>query len=145
MLESYALHDYGAVADVLDLWGDERMVDAGGGLGALAGLLVKRHPQFRVTVLDRPEVIGHTESEWTAERVDFRAADLFAPWDAEGEVVILARVLHDWDDARAHRLLRRARQALPAGGRLFAVEMVLPEDGSAGGLCDLHLLTVTGC
>ena len=58
--------------------------------------------------------------------------------------MVLARVLHDWDDTPALRLLRRARRALPSGGRLFVVEMVLAEDGSAGGLCDLHLLAVTG-
>ena len=27
---------------------------------------------------------------------------------------------------------------------MFVVEMVLSEDGAAGGLCDLHLLAVTG-
>ncbi|MDE0704381.1 MAG: methyltransferase [Rhodospirillaceae bacterium] len=58
--------------------------------------------------------------------------------------MILARVLHDWDDGPALRLLRQAHRTLPSGGRVFAVEMVLSEDGAAGGLCDLHLLAVTG-
>lgn len=39
-------------------------------------------------------------------------------------------------------ILRHAREAIPAGGRLFIVEMVLPEAGFAGSLCDLHLLMV---
>ena len=59
-------------------------------------------------------------------------------------MVILARVLHDWDDALVLHLLRHARRALPPGGRLFVIEMLLPEDGADGGLCDLHLLAVTG-
>ena len=59
--------------------------------------------------------------------------------------MILARVLHDWDDASALRLLRtRTRRALPPEGRVFVIEMALPEDRTAGGLCDLHLLAVTG-
>ncbi|MCY4098073.1 MAG: methyltransferase, partial [Rhodospirillales bacterium] len=78
------------------------------------------------------------------DHVTFQAGDLFEPWGVEGDVVILARVLHDWDDGPALRLLRQARRALPSGGRVFVVEMVLPEDGAGGALCDLHLLTVTG-
>ena len=54
MLASYALHDYGPVPAALDLRGDEHVIDAGGGLGALAGLLVKGHPQLRVTVSTAP-------------------------------------------------------------------------------------------
>ena len=144
MLASYALHDYGPVPDALDLRGDERVIDAGGGLGALAGLLVEAHPQLQVTVIDRPEVVERAACMARSDRVTFRAGDLFEPWDVEGDAAILARVLHDWDDARALRLLQQARRALPSGGRVFVVEMVLLEDAAAGGLCDLHLLAATG-
>ena len=144
MLMSYALHDYGPVPAALDLRGDERVIDAGGGLGALAGLLVEAYPDLRVTVLDRPEVIGQAARRRLGDRVTLQPADIFEPWRIEGDVVTMARVLHDWDDARALRLLHRARRALPASGRLFVVEMVLAENGAAGGLCDLHLLVATG-
>ena len=144
MLASYALHDYAAVPVALGLRGDERVIDAGGGLGALAGLLVEAYPGLQVTVLDRPEVVERAACGLQVDGVTFRAADLFGPWGVAGDAVTLARVLHDWGDAAALRLLRHARRALPSGGRLFVVEMVLPEGGSAGGLCDLHLLAVTG-
>ena len=144
MLTSYALHDYAAVPAALGLRGDERVIDAGGGLGALAGLLVESCPSLRVTVLDRPEVVERAARGRQVDGVTFRAVDLFGLWGVKGDAVTLARVLHDWDDAAALRLLRQARRALPSSGRLFVVEMVLPEGGSAGGLCDLHLLAVTG-
>jgi len=41
-------------------------------------------------------------------------------------------------------VLRHARAALRPGGRLIALEMVLDEQTSDGGLCDLHLLAMTG-
>ena len=144
MLTSYALHDYAAVPAALGLRGNEQVIDAGGGYGTLAGLLVEAYPGLRVTVLDRPEVVQRAARERHGDRVTFRAAGLFGPWGVDGDAVTLARVLHDWDDAPALRLLRHARGALPSGGRLFVVEMMLPEGGSAGGLCDLHLLAVTG-
>ena len=57
MLTSYALHDYSAVPAALGLRGGERVIDAAGGLGTLAGLLVEVYPSLQVTVLDRPEVV----------------------------------------------------------------------------------------
>ena len=144
MLASYALHDYPAVPAALDLRGDEHVIDAGGGYGTLAGLLADEYPELRITVLDRPEVVGLAARREPGSRVRLRSTDLFEPWGIEGDAVVMARVLHDWDDAPALRLLHRARRALPSGGRLFVVEMVMPGNGVAGSLCDLHLLTATG-
>jgi len=144
MLMSYALHDYAALPAALGLRGDERVVDAGGGLGALAETLLNAYPDLRVVVLDRPEVIDLASRRGLGDRVTLRPADLFSPWSVEADVVVMGRVLHDWEDPMALGLLKHARQALPRGGRLFLVEMVLPEDGGAGGLCDLHLLMATG-
>jgi hypothetical protein len=78
------------------------------------------------------------------ERLHARAVDILGPWGVRGDAVLLARVLHDWDDERAERILRHARASLADGGRVFIVEMVLPDDGAAGALCDLHLLVATG-
>lgn len=142
MLQSYARHDYPEVAAALDLHGDERIVDAGGGLGVLAGLIVETFPGVHMTVLDREEVVN--EGTRQVGHVQWRAGDLLSPWGISADAVVLARVLHDWDDGDAVRILRNARGSLPAGGRLFVVEMVMPENGMSGGLCDLHLWMATG-
>nr|VFJ75886.1 MAG: Ubiquinone/menaquinone biosynthesis C-methylase UbiE [Candidatus Kentron sp. FW] len=144
MLMSYALHDYASVPVALRLRGNERVVDAGGGLGALASLLMKQYPHLRVVVLDRPEVVERAMRRQLGEGIAFQSTDLFQPWDVEADVVVMARVLHDWDDPRALRLLRHARRVLGKGGRIFVVEMLIPEEGGSGGLCDLHLLMTTG-
>jgi hypothetical protein len=52
--------------------------------------------------------------------------------------------MHDWNDSDALCILHNARDTLSPGGRLFIVEMVIPTDGVAGSLCDLHLLMATG-
>ncbi len=143
-LMSYALHDYAQAPAAFELRGDEHMIDAGGGLGAFAELLVNEYPRLRVTVLDRPEVIEQAARRMLGDRVKVRPVDLFGSWGVKGDTVVMARVLHDWDNPRALQLLRAARRALSVGGRLFIMEMTMPENGAAGGLCDLHLLAVTG-
>lgn len=145
MLRSYARHDYPQVVSALGLQGNERIVDAAGGLGCLAGLMFKANPALQITVLDRPEVVAQGRmAQDQISGLRWQAGDIFAPWGVEAEAVILARVLHDWDDEAACRILRHARAALPRGGRLFIIEMLIPQGGFSGALCDLHLLMATG-
>lgn len=141
MLRSYARHDYPLVPEVLELRGNECVLDIGGGVGVLASLLLDRHPGLDVVVLDRPEVVKQVPVRSKLRAV---AGDLFEPWSLQADVVVLARVIHDWPDDGAVRILLNARQALPEGGRVFLVEMLVADDGKFGGLCDLHLLLSTG-
>lgn len=142
MLRSYARHDYPSVCRVLGLKGTERIIDAGGGLGVLARFIRELHPQVQVTVLERPEVVAlgkqtHTDVSW-------HAASLFESWGLSADAVLLSRILRDWGDAEALQILKRAREVLGEGGRVFLVEMLMSEHGFSGALCDLHLLAVTG-
>lgn len=141
MLRSYARHDYEAVAAALALRGDEHVVDAGGGSGHLAAMVLDHCPGVEVTLLDHPEVVALAPQRARLTRV---GADLFAPWPCAPDAVLLARVLHDWDDDAATRLLRRARAALRSDGRLFIIEMLRRPGEPNGALCSLHLLAVSG-
>lgn len=145
MLRSYARHDYPDVVRALELRGDERIIDAAGGLGCLAELVLAAHPSAHVTVLDRAEVVEQGRRELgRAGALHWHAGDIFAAWGLGADVVLLSRVLHDWDDEAARRILANARDSLPVGGRVFLIEMLIPDGGVAGALCDLHLLVVTG-
>jgi SAM-dependent methyltransferase len=141
MLRSYARHDYPLIPATLELRGDERVLDVGGGVGVLARLLLDLHPKLDVVVLDRPEVVAQVSLQQGLRAI---AVDLFAPWALEADVAVLARVIHDWEDEKAVRVLRNVRRALPTGGRVYLVEMLVDDDGTFGGLCDLHLLLATG-
>lgn len=141
MLRSYARHDYPTVPSALHLRGDERVLDVGGGVGVLAELLLAEHPNLMVMVLDRPEVVEQIPPQNGLIPV---AEDLFATWSVRADVAVFARLLHDWADEDAVQILQNARLALPYGGRIFVIEMLVADDGSVGGLCDLHLLMATG-
>jgi hypothetical protein len=145
MLRSYARHDYREVVQAIDLLGNERIIDAGGGLGTLAEMVLEVYSSVQLTVFDRPEVV--TQGRRVVDPaipIIWRAGNLFMPWEIQGDAVILSRVLHDWDDEWAEQILTQARSALPTGGRVFIIEMLMVEGSVAGALCDLHLLTVTG-
>ncbi|MEZ4312962.1 MAG: methyltransferase [Polyangiaceae bacterium] len=144
MLCSYARHDYAAVVGALGLGGDEQVVDAGGGVGALAQLVLEAFPSVRVTVVERAEVVEQGRRQTAGVRGSRSWRAISSRPGGPREVVILARVLHDWDDEMARRILTNARAALPEGGRVIVVEMLIPEGGVSGALCDLHLWMATG-
>lgn len=144
MMTSYALHDYAAVPEALCLKGDERVVDVGGGLGVLATMMLEAYPQLQIALLDLPRVLELASQRGINKRIELKPCDFFLSWKIQADVVLLARVLHDWDDEQAIEILHRARQSLKAGGRVFVVDMILAEEGFNGSLCDLHLLMATG-
>ena len=144
MLRSYARHDYPGIVKQLNLSNGDRIVDAGGGLGELSQLVLSSHPSCTVTVIDLPEVIATCQKLSPTSTIHWQPGDLFAPWDIKVDVVLLSRVLHDWDDNQALKILHRARQALTPTGRVLIIESVLRDNSFGGALCDLHLLTVTG-
>lgn len=140
MLRSYAAHDYASLVERLPIAPGDTVFDAAGGTGWLGERLCAAFPGSRVIVGDLPGVIDGVE----CEGVETLGFDLLAPWPVAADVVVLARVLHDWPDEAALRILGHVRAALRGGGRLAIIELVRADEGHAGALCDLHLLAVTG-
>ena len=142
---SYARHDYRDLPEQLDLGVHRTLLDAGAGYGDLTFTLLRAHPSLRGVAMDRPEVVaGRSPPPELADRCRFVAGDLFSGWPVTADAIFLARVLHDWPDRAALRILEQARNAIERSGLLYIVEMILDESTGAGGLLDLHLLAMTG-
>ncbi len=146
-----------AVAEARDLvaaydFGPYRtVVDVGGGRGVLLGAVLESVPEAAGILLDRPPAIraarAHLAEAGLAERVRLVAGDFFEEVPAGGDLYLVARILHDWDDAAALRILRRCRAAMRPGARLLVVDALLPERAreSPGAIrMDLHMLVLFG-
>ena len=142
-MATYARHDYQSLAESVDFSIHDTILDVGGGTGELAFALLRAYPGLTATVMDRPEVLERVVAPAdVAARCRFVAGDFFCRWPVSADAVVLARVLHDWPDGDAARILKRAREALSPGGTLYLVEMVLDEASGDGGLLDLHMLVM---
>ena len=140
---SYARHDYHSLATACDFGIHSHILDAGGGTGELSFALLRAYPDLTATVMDLPEVVLEAEPpDDLTGRCRFAAGNLFEQWPVPSDAVILARVLHDWPDDEAVRILERAREAISSGGALYLVEMVLDGITGSGGLLDLNMLIV---
>ncbi|MFE2148683.1 methyltransferase [Streptomyces lavendulae] len=125
------------------------VVDIAGGTGELLERLLTAHPALRGILLERPQVIEAARTRLSATdaggRCDYRAGD-FADVPPGGDVYVLSRVLHDWDDDRCRAILRHCADAMPRHADLLVVERLLPADGtpSLATAWDLHMMCNTG-
>ena len=144
-MSTYARHDYEGLTDSVDFTIHDSIVDVGGSTGELSFSLLRSCPALKATVMDRAEVVeaASPPAEFKG-RCRFVAGDLFREWPVTADAVILARVIHDWPDHDALRILRRARQAMPTDATLYLMEFVLDDASGKGGLLDLNMLVMTG-
>jgi hypothetical protein len=120
-----------------DWRGDETVVDVGGGNGSLLVGLLERHSGLRGIVFDLPETTRDEAS--LGDRCTFVAGSFFERVP-EGDVYVLATILHDWDDASAARILQTIHAHAPAGARLIVLESVLAAGNEPDGAKWLDLL-----
>jgi len=95
-------------------------------------------------VLEREEVCALGRARSLPEGVRFLSGDILEPWTVRADAFVMSRVLHDWDDKDALRILRNARGAIVTGSPGVILELLLDESKPFGRLCDLHLMVVTG-
>jgi O-methyltransferase len=106
------------------------IVDVGGGYGLLLARLLEAVPAARGVLFDLPEVVrdAHTAlaARGLADRCALVAGSFFdaVPF---GEAYIMKWILHDWDDAACHRILRNIRSMVPQDGRVVVVDRLIPE------------------
>ncbi|MFD9456553.1 methyltransferase [Streptomyces sp. NPDC059985] len=144
------LPDHPVLTAAADATGRERtVVDIAGGTGELLERVLTRHPGLRGTLLERPQVLAAARARLTAgpvgARCDYLAGD-FADVPPGGDVYLLSRVLHDWDDDRCRSILRYCADAMSPDADLLIVERLLPTDGapSLATAWDLHMMCNTG-
>ncbi|MBE1576290.1 methyltransferase [Amycolatopsis roodepoortensis] len=122
------------LAEEVDFGETSTLLDVGGGGGAFAVELCRRHPGLHTTIFDLPFVCEYTvdkvEEAKLSDRISLRSGDFLQ--DAElppgHDAILLSMILHDWDEARNAELLAKCHRALPSGGLLVISELLVDDD-----------------
>jgi predicted O-methyltransferase YrrM len=128
--------------------GAREMLDIGGAHGYYSVALCRKHPTLRSTILDLPKAIAHAAPilarEGMGDRVVHRAGNALAEdlGEAVYDLVLIANLVHHFDDATNRELVRRVARALHPGGVLVIGEVIrssAPGRGvQIGALTDLY-------
>ncbi|MEV7229072.1 methyltransferase [Polymorphospora sp. NPDC051019] len=104
------------------------VVDVAGGHGGLLREVLRANPSTRGVLFDQEHVLaGHRlgEDETLAGRWRLAAGD-FLDEVPSGDVHLLKRIIHDWDDTTCVRILTNCRRAMTTGGRILIIDSVVP-------------------
>ena len=139
-----------AAAGGYDWSGVAHMIDVGGGTGALVAEVLAANAGIRATVVDLPDTVARGREllaeRGLAGRCEFVGQSFFDPLPTGGDVYMLSRVLHDWDDEQATAILRRCAEAIDQTGRVVIVEAhgAAGDDSAMLAENDLRMLVLAG-
>jgi hypothetical protein len=119
-----------ALAGAYDFSGFSRLMDVGGGYGALLVGPLEANPALSGQVYDLAALAGPAKAWLTeqgvGERVDYAGGSFFETVPEGADCILLKYILHDWNDARCGIILRNCRAAI-GQGTILIIERIVPE------------------
>lgn len=104
------------------------VIDVGGGRGGFMAEILRGNANLRGILFDQAYVLAqpnHVKEAGLAARCEFTPGDFFKTVPAGGDVYVLKRILHDWDDDTAIRILKNCATAMSAKAKLVAIDAVI--------------------
>ena len=127
-----------------------RLVDVGGGHGALLAAILERYPTTEGVLFDQPDVIasahGAIDTHIATGRAETVPGDFLETLPAGADVYMLKWIVHDWDDEAATRILTNCRRGMVPHGRVLIIEYVIPDHAPGPNITSLDttMLVFTG-
>ncbi len=149
-MTSFSQWDAAVVPGAYDFSGFKRLVDIGGGKGALFAAILKANPELHGVLFDQAHVVTDSrtamEAEGLAGRCEIVSGDFFESVPAGGDAYLLKYIVHDWNDERALAILRNCRKAMKEGSKLLVIEMIVPPVGEShlSKTSDVEMLVMLG-
>jgi hypothetical protein len=129
-MASFAATMYRAAVAAYDFSEFATIVDVGGGHGELVAAVLNAAPRAHGILFDQPHVVPtarqHLESVGLGGRCKVIGGDFLTAVPAAGDLYILSRVIHDWNDSGAQLILTNCRRAMRLGGAVVVLEQVVP-------------------
>jgi hypothetical protein len=132
-------------------WGDYKsVIDIGTAEGCMPVQIAQTHLHLSAGGFDlqpvRPWFERYVAEHGLADRVRFYPGDFFRDPLPKANVIVMGRVLHNWDLATKKMLLGKAYDALPSGGAVVVYERLIDDErrvNATGLLSSLNMLLMT--
>ena len=109
-------------------------VDVGTAQGDLAVQIALANAHLRGTGFDLAEVAPifeeYADKAGVSDRLAFQPGDFFKDGIPGADVVLMGHILHDWDLPTKKMLVKKAFEALPAGGALVVYDAIIDDERS---------------
>jgi O-methyltransferase domain/Dimerisation domain len=126
--------DWPAVEAAYDFTRFTTIVDVGGGHGQLLALMLQAAPAAKGVLLERDGLMGaaegHLRDAGVLSRCRLEPGSFFETAPSDGDLYVLRRVIHDFDDEQAEAILSSIHRHMPSGATLLLLESVVPSAGT---------------
>lgn len=143
--------DQHELLELHDFSKSKTIVDVGGGNGHLLMKIMKRDRSIKKGILfDLPEIIRYSKTsnlnDENITKIDYIGGNFFDEIPVNADTILLSRVLHDWDDENAIKILRNVKDALQEDGKVLIFEIITPENTQfdIGTSLNFNLLAMLG-
>jgi hypothetical protein len=124
--------------------------DVGTAQGDLVTQIAMANPHMRGIGFDLPEVApifeDYIAENGLSDRVSFSPGSFFTDSMPKVDVILMGHILHDWNLEEKRMLLRKAHEAVPAGGAVIVYDSIIDDDRSKnafGLMMSLNMLVET--
>jgi hypothetical protein len=132
-------------------WQDYKtVIDVGTAQGCLPVQIAHAHPHITGGGFDLPPVNplfdNYARDHGLCDRLRFYAGDFLQDPLPSADVLVLGRVLHNWDLVTKRMLLKKTYDALPAGGALIVYERLIDDErrvNAAALLASVNMVIMT--
>ena len=107
-------------SDFVPIINNEVVCDIGCGSGALLDSIVKKYPNIHAIYADKTDLRMNKSGV-------FVEIDFFMPVSIQADVFIMSRILHDYDDYNAIKILQNIAKSMTKESRLYIIESLQDE------------------
>lgn len=139
------------IAEAYDFSGAASVADIGGGRGTTLGELLRARQHLSGVLQEIPHVMAEAKEVLEDPALEGRARSVTGSFldrvEPGSDIYLLIRVLPNWDDDDALRILRNCREAMTGDGRLLIADAEMTEQVSSGSFApigDLHAMVHFG-
>ncbi len=143
-----------SVINMLDLSQYETIVDVGGGNGYFLSMLLSKYSSLKGKVFDLPNRIIEAQSFSKSlpysiqQRLDLIDGDFFKNFEIFADAYILCRVLLNWSDFEANKILLNISKTMTSKSELLVIDFIVPDKEHSqlqrSLLHDINLLALFG-
>jgi hypothetical protein len=120
-----------ALVSAYDFSQFRKIIDVGGGNGALLGVIIAANPSIRGVVFDLPrgsaEATDRLADAGVAASCEVVVGDFFRSVPEGADAYILKFIIHDWDDEQSLAILKNCHEAMHQKSKILLLERVMPE------------------
>ena len=98
------------------------VIDVGGGKGELLEKIIDQNPSIEATLFELPGAIESVKNDHIKSRFSLLAGSFFSEIPFKTDLIILKRVLHNWDDKEVIKIVENCKKALNPHGRILIIE-----------------------